>query len=385
MLNGIELFLLKIFQLYFCSGMITPTQEYRVSFGDGVTTGWLGSPSEVLTTEYAYSSADTFAMVIDTRLTAQPSIIYSDTFMVVVNEPNETVESIGVTPSTSSLNAGQKVRLTATPRDANGGVVSGATVTWSSSNPNVVVTPLGSNPNKADVTSSSGGTATITATAGSASGTASVQFIAPNSCPAIDHVQVAVSNGTIEVGQTSNLQAIPKDASGNTVSHSACSFSWSSTAEVSVLQNSQYPYLATATGSSSGTATVTATVSGVTGSVLITVGALPSGDDARPYGTGNSFPPTMYQGQFYAVSVYMENTGGTTWSAPDYTLKRVSGSNFTPTSVQLNQAVAPGATKAISFNLYNEPRTGSDTTSSIRCDTQARGPSVKQMVPGSTS
>src|SRR5207245_3378728 len=45
------------------------------------------------------------------------------------------VASVDVTPATASVQAGQTVQLTATPRDAGGDPLSGRTVTWTSCNP----------------------------------------------------------------------------------------------------------------------------------------------------------------------------------------------------------------------------------------------------------
>src|SRR5205823_10069444 len=44
------------------------------------------------------------------------------------------VASVTVSPTTVSVQAGQTVQLTATPKDANGTALSGRTVTWASSN-----------------------------------------------------------------------------------------------------------------------------------------------------------------------------------------------------------------------------------------------------------
>ncbi len=52
--------------------------------------------------------------------------------------PSETVASVEVTPSPAAVVVGQSLQLTATPRAANGTVVNGRTVTWSSSDPSMV-------------------------------------------------------------------------------------------------------------------------------------------------------------------------------------------------------------------------------------------------------
>ena len=79
------------------------------------------------------------------------------------------VASVTVSPATASILVGQTAQLTATPKDANGNVLTGRTVTWTSSNAGVVtVNGTGL------VTAVAAGAAIITAACESATGTASV-------------------------------------------------------------------------------------------------------------------------------------------------------------------------------------------------------------------
>ena len=78
--------------------------------------------------------------------------------------------TVTVSPATAELTVlGETVQLTATVRDQNGQVMSGATVTWSSSDARVATVDT-----DGLVTAAGNGTATITTTAGSASGSAAV-------------------------------------------------------------------------------------------------------------------------------------------------------------------------------------------------------------------
>ena len=78
--------------------------------------------------------------------------------------------TVTVSPATAELTAlGETVQLTATVRDQNGQVMSGATVTWSSSDARVATVDT-----DGLVTAVGEGTATITAMAGQASGSAAV-------------------------------------------------------------------------------------------------------------------------------------------------------------------------------------------------------------------
>src|SRR5438034_1080199 len=112
----------------------------------------------------------------------------SDTASVTVTCP-VSVASVTVSPATASVQAGQRVQLTANPKDANGNPLTGRTVTWSSSNPTVAtVDPNGL------VTGVTAGSATITATSEGQSGTATVTISAPTGQFAIgDSVQTTVA------------------------------------------------------------------------------------------------------------------------------------------------------------------------------------------------
>src|SRR5207253_5029840 len=79
------------------------------------------------------------------------------------------VASVEVTPATASVQAGQTVQLTATPRDAGGTPLSGRTVTWSSSTPAVATVS-----SRGLVSGVTPGSATITATSEGKSGTSTI-------------------------------------------------------------------------------------------------------------------------------------------------------------------------------------------------------------------
>lgn len=84
--------------------------------------------------------------------------------------PEEKVASIALNKQTVALDAvGATEQLTATPRDNGGATVSGVTVSWSTSDPNVVsVTASG------QIAAVANGSATVTASAGSAAAQAAV-------------------------------------------------------------------------------------------------------------------------------------------------------------------------------------------------------------------
>lgn len=85
------------------------------------------------------------------------------------SKPAPSIASISVVPPTLTLAAGAAARLTAEAREANGDLVSGVTVNWSSSS--LSVATVGGD---GLVTAIAGGTASISATAGGRSASASL-------------------------------------------------------------------------------------------------------------------------------------------------------------------------------------------------------------------
>lgn len=190
-----------------------------------------------------------------------------------VNFHTVSVATVHVLPTTTTLPVGRTMRFSATARNAQGGHERLAVITWSTSDPNVTATPYAFNPHQADVRSLVEAEAVVTASVGEVSGSGTIRFFTEGSCPPVDHVQIALSDGVIEVGQTTELQAIPKDPSGNTLPTTGCAIAWASTAGLALAVNPGDATRATGTGVSPSTVTVTATVGGISGSVTINVRA----------------------------------------------------------------------------------------------------------------
>src|SRR5213594_3383681 len=170
------------------------------------------------------------------------------------------VASVTVSPSTASVPVGQTVQLTATPKDASGNPLSGRPVSWGSSN-TAVATVSGSGV----VTGVTAGAATITATSEGQSGTAAITV----STVPVASVTVSPSTASLQVGQTVQLTATPKDASGNPLSGRTVSWGSSNTAVATVTASGLV------TGKAAGTATITATSEGKSGPSTITVTPVP--------------------------------------------------------------------------------------------------------------
>src|SRR5438874_8082200 len=180
----------------------------------------------------------------------------SDTASVAVVCPPPAVASVDVTPPSASVEAGQTVQLTATPKDAGGTPLSGRTVTWSSSNTTVATVS-----NSGLVSGVTPGAATITATSEGKSGTSSVTV---TNVP-VATVEVTPPSASVQAGQTVQLTATPKDAGGNPLSGRTVTWSSSNTA-VATVSNSGL-----VSGVTPGTATITATSEGKSGTAAITV------------------------------------------------------------------------------------------------------------------
>src|SRR6266511_327269 len=137
------------------------------------------------------------------------------------------VASVAVSPATASILVGQTVQLTGTPKDASGNALSGRVVTWGSSNNSIAtVTSSGL------VSGVAAGSATITATSEGQSG-ASAVTVAAAPVP-VASVAVTPATPSIQVGQTVQLTATPKDASGNTLTGRTVGWTSSNTAIATV-------------------------------------------------------------------------------------------------------------------------------------------------------
>ncbi len=131
--------------------------------------------------------------------------------------PTPVVTTVTVSPDSVALTAlGQTARLTAEVRDQNGQVMTGAAVAWLSSDGSVATVD-----ESGLVTATGNGGTTVTARAGSASGTAAVTV---EQIPA--GITVAPRSLTLVVGDTATLEATVADANGHRVA--GAGVTWSS-------------------------------------------------------------------------------------------------------------------------------------------------------------
>jgi uncharacterized protein YjdB len=172
------------------------------------------------------------------------------------------VASVSVSPATLSLTVGQMGQLTATPRDASGNPLTGRVVTWTTNSASVATVS-----SSGLVTGQGAGTATITATSEGQSGTAAITVTQPT--VPVASVSVSPPNLSLTVGQTGQLTATPRDASGNPLTGRVVTWTTNSAAVATVNSTG----LVTAQGA--GTATITATSEGRSGTVAIIVTLVP--------------------------------------------------------------------------------------------------------------
>ena len=163
--------------------------------------------------------------------------------------------TVTVSPATSELTAlGATVQLSAEVRDQNGQVMV-VTVTWASNN-----TPVATVGTSGLVTAAGNGTATITATAGTVSGSATVTV-----AQQVSAVVVTPDTAVVLPGTTLQLAAEAQDANGNAVDGSDFEWASSDTAVATV------DATGLVSGIALGSVEVSATSSGVTGRAQLEV------------------------------------------------------------------------------------------------------------------
>jgi len=227
--------------------------DQPVTWATNDSSGLTVSPTGLLTT-----LADGFYSVIATSngLTAWAGVMVT---------PRPSV-SVAVSPTSASVAAGDTIILSATVRDATGRVIRFPSVTWTSSAPAVAtVAPNGAGnlgAGVATVTGVSPGSATITATSGTASGTAAVTVIPPQP---VASVTVTPASAAVVVQGKVQLAATLRDANGRTLSGRLVTWTSDNPAVATVDANG------VVTGVSLGSAAVTATSEGVSGTASVTV------------------------------------------------------------------------------------------------------------------
>jgi uncharacterized protein YjdB len=173
--------------------------------------------------------------------------------ITVTPQPVATVE---IAPTSASVIAGDSVQLQATTRAADGGVLTGRPVTWSTSD-NTVATVASTGLVKAIAP----GTASITATSEGQGATATVT-VTPKP---VASVSVTPPSATLQIGGSLQLTATTLAGDGSTLTGRTVAWDTNSPGAATVGPSG------IVTAFALGTATVTATSEGMTGQATITV------------------------------------------------------------------------------------------------------------------
>ena len=166
------------------------------------------------------------------------------------------VASVTVTPNATSVKVGSTVALTATLEDDQGNVLTGRTVTWSTSAPATATVDAASGV----VTGVAVGTATLTATSEGKTGSTTVTVA--SAAKPVDAILLAPVLDTLEAFSSEMIGRILKDADGNVVTNRAIQWSSSNPAVAAI-----DPVTGMLTGVDRGTVTVTATSEGKSATV----------------------------------------------------------------------------------------------------------------------
>jgi uncharacterized protein YjdB len=272
------------------------------------------------------------------------------------------VASVTVSPSPASVQQGSTVQLTATPKDANGTPLPGRVVTWSSTN-TAVATVSGSGL----VSGAAEGSATITATSEGQSGTSSVT-VTPAS---VASVTVAPSPASVQMGQSIQLTATPKDANGTPLTGRVVTWSSTNTAAATVDGSGLV------TGVAAGSATITATSEGKSGTSVVTVSVPVASVTVTPS------PASVQQGSTVQLTATPRDANGTpltgrvvTWSSNNTAVATVNSSG-------LVRGVAPGSA-TITATSEGQSGTSSMTVTSVPVASVTVAPPMVSVTVGST-
>ena len=166
--------------------------------------------------------------------------------------------TVALTPTPVSVAAGRSAQLSPTVYDVYGKSVSGATVTWTSSNP--AVAPVSATGTVQGMTA---GTVTITATSGSKSGTATVN-VTP---PVVASVQLGAIPTSVKLGEYVTVTATPLDDQSKAIAGQNVTWTVSGPAQWGYTSATSIRLV----GTGPGTVTATATGGTVNRSASITV------------------------------------------------------------------------------------------------------------------
>jgi len=217
----------------------------------GVTVFWNSEHTDIATVNS--SGVVTGVALGSTRIAASAGGASATATVTVTDQP---VASVAVTPASSNIRVGQTVTLTGTAYNAAGDVLTGRTISWSSSDESIATVDV-----NGVVTGTGAGGAVITGTAEGKQGTATVTV----SAVPVARVQVQPAADTLVLGDSVQLTATAFDSAGNAITGRTATWSTSNGA-VAIVTSDGLVYSRAA-----GTATITATIGGKSAAATITV------------------------------------------------------------------------------------------------------------------
>lgn len=187
--------------------------------------------------------------------------------------PTPMVAMVEVTPRAAALAVGERLQLSAVPRDVGGAVVDDAPTEWTSGSPGTAAVSAAGivsavRPGTARITAESGGQAaqmTITVSAATPVPPPSPQPARPLAAPGVATVAVSPASGTIYPGDSIDLQAVPRGSDGAPLANRPVRWSSSDPSVVAVSS------AGLARGVALGTARISATSQERSGFATITV------------------------------------------------------------------------------------------------------------------
>lgn len=242
--------------------------------------------------------------------------------------PPPVVTSVTVSPPSASIAVGASTTLSAAVKDAQGNVMSGQTVTWSTNNSAAATVNA-----SGVVTGVAAGSATITATSSGKVGTAGITVTALP--PVVTSVAVSPTSGSVDVGATLPLTATVKDAQGNVMTGQTITWSSDNTAVAAVNSSGLV------SGVAAGSATVTAATSGKSGTASITVTTPQSGGGALLFHEDFEDANIASRGWYDNTSIAISTT------------EHISGSNASAQYHFAKGGTSPGSAQRHKFTPTN--------------------------------
>lgn len=300
------------------SGVVNLVTNVNVIPRDAASSALGGRPFRVISADTSIATA----VVTGTNNVQITNRAIGSTTVTVSSEGINAVINVTVTPPPvasvtitggTTLNRSSTLQLTATTRDASNNVLTGRTVTWTSSN--TAAATVSSSTGL--VTGVAAGSTLITATSEGVSGTATISVTTD-----VSSVDVAPASFSLAVGATQTMTATPRNASGTALT--GRTVTWSSLNPGVASVNSTTGVV---TGVSIGSTTIRANVDGVLGNAAVTVNAAVNACDPVAHTLG-----TTVNGSVATTDCVV--TAGTTYEdifSLSSGVSRVVSWNVTPT------------------------------------------------------